>query len=456
MIRNKGIASMIVSTIAITVAFLSATICAAQQIFVPNLSNALGQTASGSNPLHVGIGTSSPAYTLDVNGSLNAGAYNINGMPLGVWESASPHLRYGAGRVGIGQAPAAGGAFPGALLHVVPADCREVGFRLQSDCDLSDPGLIANLFEIVTRNQFDEEVHALTIDRHGRVGVGTDKPGADFDIKGTLRLNGTVPLHGRVMAANADGEAQWLSLAALLDENACIAKPVTTLECQFTPICQYDALELGANGGERLYIGGRQGNVPIAWNAYPGDVDPPGEDHGCDNTQMRFRNSSDHAAKIIYEPWGKKMRFMFSSPDQAPSAGTTVNWIDGLTLHNSGAVGIGTLTYEPGFKLMVNGTIRAKEIVVETGWSDFVFADDYKLLSLDGVEAYIAEHKHLPGVPSAADVQARGLRLSEASTFMMQKIEELTLYMIELQKQNRALAERNSELEQRVTAIERQ
>jgi hypothetical protein len=97
-----------------------------------------------------------------------------------------------------------------------------------------------------------------------------------------------------------------------------------------------------------------------------------------------------------------------------------------------GNVGIGTLN--PTSKLSVNGNIRAKEVVVETGWADYVFAKDYKLPSLMEVEKYIKANNHLPEIPSAEEIQINGLKVGEVQTKMMQKIEELTLYIIEQNK----------------------
>jgi len=112
--------------------------------------------------------------------------------------------------------------------------------------------------------------------------------------------------------------------------------------------------------------------------------------------------------------------------------GTTRFYINGL-----GNVGIGT--YSPSHLLSVNGTVRAKEVIVDTGWSDFVFEDSYGLKSLDEVEAHIEEHGHLPDVPSASIVESEGLSVGEAQKIMMQKIEELTLYVIDQDKRNSAL-----------------
>jgi hypothetical protein len=117
------------------------------------------------------------------------------------------------------------------------------------------------------------------------------------------------------------------------------------------------------------------------------------------------------------------------------------NNIHGLRMDAKGNVGIGTnlLSNQYNgsndyFKLSVNGSIRAKEIVVETGWADFVFEDDYNLMSLEKVEDFIEENNHLPGLPSAKTITKNGLEVGAVQTIQMQKIEELTLYTIQQQK----------------------
>ena len=107
----------------------------------------------------------------------------------------------------------------------------------------------------------------------------------------------------------------------------------------------------------------------------------------------------------------------------------------GSRLHvaGNGNIGIGTST--PDNKLDVLGVIRANEVIVETGWADYVFQDDYKLKPLSEVEAFIKENKHLPSVPSAAKIQDKGAHVAKLMTKMMEKIEELTLYSIEQKKE---------------------
>ena len=101
-----------------------------------------------------------------------------------------------------------------------------------------------------------------------------------------------------------------------------------------------------------------------------------------------------------------------------------------LIAEATGNVGIGT--DNPTYKLSVLGNIRCTEAVVETGWADYVFDEKYKLPLLTDVEKFIQLNKHLPNIPSAAEIEKNGLHLGDTQKRMMEKIEELTLYVIEL------------------------
>lgn len=121
--------------------------------------------------------------------------------------------------------------------------------------------------------------------------------------------------------------------------------------------------------------------------------------------------------------------------------GAGVNWyygddmvIDGL----SGYVGIGTLT--PQSLLAVNGQITAQKVkVTMTGWADYVFDKDYQLPSLQWLENYIKENRHLPDVPAADSITSKGLDLGEMNALLLKKLEEQTLYIIEMNKKIESL-----------------
>lgn len=108
----------------------------------------------------------------------------------------------------------------------------------------------------------------------------------------------------------------------------------------------------------------------------------------------------------------------------------------------NGYIGIGT--NRPIYKLSVNGTILAKEIRVNEDssyWPDFVFDNDYVLMSLAELKHFVSNYKHLPDVPSADDIDGKDVSLGEMNRILLQKIEELTLYVIDLQEQIDTLKE---------------
>lgn len=105
-----------------------------------------------------------------------------------------------------------------------------------------------------------------------------------------------------------------------------------------------------------------------------------------------------------------------------------------MTVKTSG-VGIGT-TNPGSYKLAVKGKIRAEEIKVETGWADYVFKEDYDLPTLEEVEKHIQEKGHLINIPSAKQVEENGIQLGQMNKLLLEKIEELTLYILELKKEN--------------------
>ncbi|UZJ64187.1 hypothetical protein OKW96_17645 [Sphingobacterium sp. KU25419] len=108
------------------------------------------------------------------------------------------------------------------------------------------------------------------------------------------------------------------------------------------------------------------------------------------------------------------------------------------TVNFSGNVGIGTM--EPQEKLVVKGKILAEEIKVQAiNWPDYVFKPEYQLPSLAETEQYILNNGHLPEVPKATEVEANGVSLGEMNKILLKKVEELTLHLIDQQKQIKEL-----------------
>jgi hypothetical protein len=118
---------------------------------------------------------------------------------------------------------------------------------------------------------------------------------------------------------------------------------------------------------------------------------------------------------------------------------------NGIIIETDGNVGLNTTNAVE--KLTVNGTVKAKEFwATLTGWSDYVFYEDYELRPIGDLEQYIKENKHLPDMPSEAEVLENGVKLAEMDALILKKIEELTLYTIEQQKEIDRLKAENEEL----------
>ncbi len=125
--------------------------------------------------------------------------------------------------------------------------------------------------------------------------------------------------------------------------------------------------------------------------------------------------------------------------------GNTTNYI--MFLKDNGNVGIGTSN--PDYKLTVKGGIHARELKITNtaGGADFVFDPNYTPMNLENLEKFIENEQHLPEIPSADQMEEDGLDVGTFQIQLLQKIEELTLYIIELNKKNEALEQKFSSLE---------
>ena len=119
------------------------------------------------------------------------------------------------------------------------------------------------------------------------------------------------------------------------------------------------------------------------------------------------------------------------------------NDIEFMRINQNGKVRIGNgandLKTPDGYKLFVEEGILTEKLKVSlksnSNWADYVFANDYSLMPLNEVEAFVKENKHLPNVPSAAEMVENGLDVAQMDAKLLEKVEELTLYIIEQNKQ---------------------
>jgi len=146
-------------------------------------------------------------------------------------------------------------------------------------------------------------------------------------------------------------------------------------------------------------------------------------------------------------PWKDGIIYLSSNEFVVRTGKNGIN-PDRMRIDEDGNVGIGTPT--PGNKLEVNGTIRTKEIIVETvGWPDYVFYDDYNLPTLEEEEKHIEANGHLMGFESEKDM-AGEIQLGDVTERQQAKIEEMMLHLIEIKKEVKQLKEENEQLKKQI------
>ncbi|MHC0446379.1 hypothetical protein ACWA1F_13295 [Flavobacterium sp. 3-218] len=190
-----------------------------------------------------------------------------------------------------------------------------------------------------------------------------------------------------------------------------------------------------------LKINGASNNYILKSNLSIGTANPSNvqgwerilDVYGLDNSKIiaTSSNSSNRVGIFSHTTWNGGGGFVGTETNH--SLHFITNYIPRMTVSNTGNVGIDIIN--PKNKLDVNGTIHSKEVKVDmTGWSDFVFKKEYNLPTLKEVEKHITENGHLENIPSEKEVLKNGINLGEMNAKLLQKIEELTLYVIEQNK----------------------
>jgi len=180
------------------------------------------------------------------------------------------------------------------------------------------------------------------------------------------------------------------------------------------------------------------GGTGLLWNGTALDVDGDslaGEGLAWTGSSFEFDATNIISTDFVWDPIAKKL----SLQDGAASIFTK---IDDSSIYFSAPtasdtrVGIGTSNIPLGYMLAVGGNVIANLVKVQlpAEWPDYVFEEGYDLLPLKRLSQYINEHKHLPGIPSAEEVEQEGIDLGVMNALLLEKIEELTLYSIDQEK----------------------
>ncbi len=257
----------------------------------------------------------------------------------------------------------------------------------------------------------------------GRVIIGDDADPSDFT--GSNSSNRQTDLLAKLHLATPINSLGWLHVGG--PDSIIVAEGIGGVSASLGTYTNH-AFRINSNGVGRVHIH-PDGNVVVGGN----------NDGPLGKFTVHTPNNSYGLAQIGGDGQVLSTRIGGSSA----GIGTFTNHIMRIFANNIAAINIdpagniamGTPDPLPGYKLSVNGNIKAKELVIETvGWPDYVFDETYKMHSLKELEEFIQRHHHLPNIPAAIDVEKNGVAVGEIQKILLEKIEELTLHIIQLNK----------------------
>ncbi|MBK8142635.1 MAG: hypothetical protein IPK57_17755 [Chitinophagaceae bacterium] len=255
----------------------------------------------------------------------------------------------------------------------------------------------------------------VTIDEAGDVGVGVTAPLSRLHIKGGMRLESTNNTTGAIF--NLYGGTDNLSYIQFYKN---LTTPTTMGYIGFSGSGDYSIWSRGSYAVLNSDGLGINNSAPLTRLHISS-----GQDAGMSNTSNGYiMLGSGTSSNIILD----------NNEIMARNNGV----IAPLTLQNDGgSVRIGNVAAPAGYLFAVNGKMISEELKVQLSgnWPDYVFKKDYQLKSFDELRKFIAENNHLPNIPPAAEVEKNGLEVGDMQKKMMEKIEELTLYVLQLEEQ---------------------
>jgi hypothetical protein len=404
-------------------------------------SQSLGNVFN-TNQGNVGIGTNTPAEKLSLNATDPAIQFLNSGVAKGFVQAGGNDMRLGTyfnnttgdlhlttrgtdrltvtdnGRVGIGtNAPAEAlsiNATTPSIQFIASSDPK--GFLRAETNDMRLGTYVNNL----TGNVIfaTKAVNRMWINEDGLVSIGTSNP------TGVLTVNATNPT---LQLKNNDVDKGFIQL---VNDDIRIGTNLTNTDGRFI---------VRTNGSDRLWVNengkvgigiapGVAANTPhLTINSNINNDWPKIElrqDNIVHGKLEIAQNAKVDVQLSAIEPTGRVVLRTFNTPF-------------GVVVHPGNDVSIGNTPLATGYSLSVHGKIMCTDLTMQNigSWPDYVFSDKYPLRKLEELRTFIESNKHLPGVPSEAQIEKEGINMTGITKALLEKVEELTLYVLQLQAQ---------------------
>ena len=487
-------------------------------------TNASERMRIGANG-NVGIGTTNPAYKLDVAGTINATSILVNGAPISgggasQWTTSGTTITGQAGSPGSLTVDLRTATAGNTILSLSP-NTGGIGIL-----KVNNYGSTANPLTFQTNS-----LERMRINGNGNVGIGTTTPTEKFEIFDTnntatrLKISNTSGgsnAHSSVIVSSNVAYAEFFARSnspggygefapnrAGISSGGTIALITTSSSSPINFAPNFSAkMTVMPNGNVGIGTLSPSAKLNVHNAGAPTQViigNPSTATGGFTSLLMgtsadtngfgyieAVKSSGASYGDVILSRWGGSVGIGTTTPDgfqvNSPignenssntnnvrigvmggtprilldKAGSTPFEIDNaggqlrifnpgavrLVVNSNGFVGIGTAS--PDEALTVRGKIHTNEVRVDLLGAvapDYVFEPTYDLKSLSEIETYIKENKHLPEVPSAKEMEKNGVQLGEMNMLLLKKVEELTLHLIELKKENDLLKVRVEKME---------
>ncbi len=263
----------------------------------------------------------------------------------------------------------------------------------------------------------------MTISETGNIGLGTSSPLEKLHVSGNFLMNNTNPI---VTLQNSGVNKAFMQLSG----NDVRLGTFTTNDL--------GRLILRVNGNNSLIVS-PSGNVGI------GNETPTSKLHVTGRTYLNAGSNEalaiDGTNPFLQFYSGGMARFFMQQNGAHLTIGNVTGNNSGRLILTGSQVTIGQITPATGYRLSIDGKAICSELKVQLqgNWPDYVFKNDYNLKSLADLRSYIKENNHLPGIPSADEMEKNGIEVGEMQRKTIEKVEELTLYILQLEEKINAL-----------------